>query len=548
MRKIVKIFTAFVLVFALMVPLAVGASWEEYGVDEAYLPEEVVAEVEGHPGIRIVGDEIFVWVRYLANEMGVQAEWDDELELVILTNLVDEMFIFNVEASGGFVEDGMAWIPAGFANELMIMLFVQEVAERVERIDLTIWNEENFLDVREPMFSTDLGHGEIAVGFIHHMSEELGLRTPFTYKELEAAIWIVDELLAMGHDFANIEIQEFTYWDFEEVELGLMPLMWELVTSPMILGTGRDNLIRQDRVSQNVVLTIPGRSSQTIIVGAHYDTVPYPGASDNASGVALLLESAQRMLEIDNYYTIVYVFFGAEEVGLIGAYFFYHLLSPAQRDNIVLMVNADVLIEGPYIIFGAGAIPEVTEAIVDEAMEYFANYLRNFLAEHLDALIEDFIEMGLAPEDLTDEFFEGLLEMNLEALGELGDSVILSQAFQMGLIEPHIDDRARQINEIAANLNDELDLGLISRPMAIAVSSDNLVFLFEGHTIVSLVGFERRENVETYFMAFDDEFVLTVLHSEDDEFYYIEARWPGMMQSNLRAFGLFLEAILTMGL
>ena len=548
MRKIVKIFTAFVLVFALMVPLAVGASWEEYGVDEAYLPEEVVAEVEGHPGIRIVGDEIFVWVRYLANEMGVQAEWDDELELVILTNMVDEMFIFNVEASGGFVEDGMAWIPAGFANELMIMLFVQEVAERVERIDLTIWNEENFLDVREPMFSTDLVHGEIAVGFIHHMSEELGLRTPFTYKELEAAIWIVDELLAMGHDFANIEIQEFTYWDFEEVELGLMPLMWELVTSPMILGTGRDNLIRQDRVSQNVVLTIPGRSSQTIIVGAHYDTVPYPGASDNASGVALLLESAQRMLEIDNYYTIVYVFFGAEEVGLIGAYFFYHLLSPAQRDNIVLMVNADVLIEGPYIIFGAGAIPEVTEAIVDEAMEYFANYLRNFLAEHLDALIEDFIEMGLAPEDLTDEFFEGLLEMNLEALGELGDSVILSQAFQMGLIEPHIDDRARQINEIAANLNDELDLGLISRPMAIAVSSDNLVFLFEGHTIVSLVGFERRENVETYFMAFDDEFVLTVLHSEDDEFYYIEARWPGMMQSNLRAFGLFLEAILTMGL
>ena len=543
MKKIAKGSAALVLVFALLMPLAVNAGYFEGGV--AVVDEAVVAGFYEIPGIKIIDGEMYFWVRFLADEMGAQVEWVDDIEAVIVTNAVGNVATIDVEAVGGFVENGMSWIPFDFADELFHFLFVQLPAERVERIDLTIWNEENFLDVREPMFNPDLGHGEIAVGYIRYLSENFGLRTPFTYKELETAVWLVEELLAMGHDFENITVQEFTYWDFADIELGLMPLMWDLVASPMILGTGRSNQLRQDRVSQNVVLTIPGESNQTIIVGAHYDTVPYPGASDNASGVALLLESAQRMLEIENYYTIVYVFFGAEEVGLVGAYFFYYLLTPAERENIVLMVNADVLIEGPYIIYGAGRVPEITDEVVAYAIDHVTEFLWAYIEEYFEEIVAGIIAMGIDIEDLTDDFFEGLIEMNLAQIGELSDELFLIEAFNMGIIGPYVDARAARVSELAAGLNEELDLGIISLPAAVAVSSDNLVFLFEGHTVVSFVGFERRENVDTYAMAFGDEFVLTVLHSEDDEFYYIEARWPGMMLNNLRAFGLLLEAILT---
>jgi len=186
-------------------------------------------------------------------------------------------------------------------------------------------------------------HGYIAMQHIRFMNDYLYRRPPFTYRELETALWIVDELKAMGHEAVNIEVQQFHVSDVSRPETLQRMVMFG------IYG-GRE----MREYSQNVVLTIPGQSERVIIIGAHYDTVQYVGASDNASGVALLLESAQRMLEMDNYYTLVYVFFGAEEIGLYGAEFFVGELSEEQRENIIFMFNADVLFEGPYLLYMAG--------------------------------------------------------------------------------------------------------------------------------------------------------------------------------------------------
>jgi len=108
-------------------------------------------------------------------------------------------------------------------------------------------------------------------------------------------------------------------------------------------------------------LTIPGRSTQTIIIGAHYDSLRYAGTSDNASGVALLMENAQRMLNVDNYHTLVYVFFGAHEIGTLGTFYFYNSLTPEEREDIILYINADILIEGPYLLVQAGYGFELNE-------------------------------------------------------------------------------------------------------------------------------------------------------------------------------------------
>lgn len=54
----------------------------------------------------------------------------------------------------------------------------------------------------------------------------------------------------------------------------------------------------EGHVVENIEAVIPGRDdSRSLVVGAHYDTVETPGANDNASGVACLLETARYLLE-----------------------------------------------------------------------------------------------------------------------------------------------------------------------------------------------------------------------------------------------------------
>ncbi|MBI4428572.1 MAG: M20/M25/M40 family metallo-hydrolase [Ignavibacteriales bacterium] len=120
----------------------------------------------------------------------------------------------------------------------------------------------------------------------------------------------------------------------------------------------------------NVVATIPGKTdpSKEFIVGAHIDcsaslmgdsawkggwlTIRAPGADDNASGVAAMLELARvfssSFLGFQNEYTIKFIAFGAEESGpaypasLHGS---AHYVAKAREraDQILGMVNLDML-------------------------------------------------------------------------------------------------------------------------------------------------------------------------------------------------------------
>jgi hypothetical protein len=84
------------------------------------------------------------------------------------------------------------------------------------------------------------------------------------------------------------------------------------------------------------------------VMSAHYDHLGvregmvYPGANDNASGVAVLLEVAAYCRKQPFRRTIVFAAFDAEEVGLQGARAF--LSSPsAPKDRIALNVNLDMV-------------------------------------------------------------------------------------------------------------------------------------------------------------------------------------------------------------
>jgi hypothetical protein len=118
----------------------------------------------------------------------------------------------------------------------------------------------------------------------------------------------------------------------------------------------------QKKATQNVIGFIEGShpklKHQYIVLGAHFDHLGlggkgtssrmpdtiavHNGADDNASGVASMLEIAQKLAVSQLERSILLVAFGAEEMGLLGSrYFVDNPVVPI--DSIVAMINIDMV-------------------------------------------------------------------------------------------------------------------------------------------------------------------------------------------------------------
>ena len=76
------------------------------------------------------------------------------------------------------------------------------------------------------------------------------------------------------------------------------------------------------RTSGNIVARIPGtdRAEEILTLTAHYDSVPQgPGAYDNMAGAAIIMEICRYFREHQPRRTLEFVWFGAEEKGLLGS-------------------------------------------------------------------------------------------------------------------------------------------------------------------------------------------------------------------------------------
>jgi Peptidase family M28/PDZ domain/PA domain len=133
--------------------------------------------------------------------------------------------------------------------------------------------------------------------------------------------------------------------------------------------------------SWNVAARLPARAGaahadEVVVVGAHYDHLGHggpfslapgshdvhPGADDNASGTALLLEVARRFAALPRGpdRAVLFLSFGAEEVGTLGSrYWVQHPSVPVEK--IAAMINADMvgrLRDEKLVVDGAGTSPE----------------------------------------------------------------------------------------------------------------------------------------------------------------------------------------------
>ena len=122
-----------------------------------------------------------------------------------------------------------------------------------------------------------------------------------------------------------------------------------------------------------------GSGDQHAIIGAHYDHLGmgqgtgnagqlHPGADDNASGVAVLIEVARRLAQEELTHPVLFIAFAGEETGLLGS---AHYVGDPSKPlaSCVAMVNLDTvgrLFDGPLTVFGtksAGEMPHVIRGV-----------------------------------------------------------------------------------------------------------------------------------------------------------------------------------------
>lgn len=141
--------------------------------------------------------------------------------------------------------------------------------------------------------------------------------------------------------------------------------------------------------AENVVGILPGADpnlrDQRVVIGAHYDHLGFghfgaldrqaegkihPGADDNASGTAVLLELARRLakLPVKPDRTIIFAAFSGEELGLYGS---RHFIEHSDSISAIkAMINLDMvgrLRENRLTVFGARSGENLSDLVIRNA-------------------------------------------------------------------------------------------------------------------------------------------------------------------------------------
>ncbi len=123
----------------------------------------------------------------------------------------------------------------------------------------------------------------------------------------------------------------------------------------VVVNVVTDTETNLEATTTNVIADSPtGNSDKVVVVGAHLDSVVEgPGINDNGSGSSAILEIAEQMTElgIKNRQQVRFVFWGAEEAGLLGSEHYVESLPADELGKIVANLNFDMLGSPNYVRF-----------------------------------------------------------------------------------------------------------------------------------------------------------------------------------------------------
>lgn len=134
--------------------------------------------------------------------------------------------------------------------------------------------------------------------------------------------------------------------------------------------------------TQNVIGSITGSKypDSVILFCAHYDhlgrqgSAVFTGANDNASGIAFLLGLAAHFAKPENKpeYTLLFIAFGAEEIGLKGSVHFVKNMEPEFKNKLKYVLNFDLMGNGDQgiTLVAANTYPEHAKTIQSEVAKH----------------------------------------------------------------------------------------------------------------------------------------------------------------------------------
>ena len=122
--------------------------------------------------------------------------------------------------------------------------------------------------------------------------------------------------------------------------------------------------------SRNVIADKPGSSDDVVVLGGHYDTVAdISAANDNGSGTAVLLTLAGELASEELPFTVRFIAFGSEELGLRGSNHYVASLTETQLNRTRAMFNFDALGTGERLeVLGARDLTDLAVEQGDELL------------------------------------------------------------------------------------------------------------------------------------------------------------------------------------
>ena len=176
-------------------------------------------------------------------------------------------------------------------------------------------------------------------------------------KELQRHVEYLADPALRGRKAGSEDEKKASAYIYKEMEKGGVTMLTNEAGQIFAVLGDKDTLW-----SQNIVGIVEGYDrnlkNEYIIVGAHYDHLGtnilnnngkeelqvYRGADDNASGVAVLTELAKQVASQSFFFrrSVVFVAFGAEEIGMTGSWFFLNK-GFKDADNIAFMINIDMV-------------------------------------------------------------------------------------------------------------------------------------------------------------------------------------------------------------
>ena len=138
--------------------------------------------------------------------------------------------------------------------------------------------------------------------------ESFGVKEVGTTANGNALNWLINKYTSFG--YTDIEIDTFTY---------------------------------SGNFAYNLIVTKIGSvyPNKYVIIDGHYDTKNGSGTNDNGSGVSIILETARLLRNVATEFSIKFINFSAEEVGLVGSSHYVNNIVVPQNLDIKILLNID---------------------------------------------------------------------------------------------------------------------------------------------------------------------------------------------------------------